>query len=126
MQTDSSAMRTCMASASAVECTATERMPISRQARITRSAISPRFATRIFSNIAPSLDDEKRRAVFDGAAILDEDAPDGPAPRRGNVVHRLHRLDDEERLALLHLRADGHEGFGPRLRREVGGPHHGR
>src|SRR5882672_9462227 len=51
MQTLSSASRTCMASASAVECTATVLMPISRQARWMRSAISPRLAIRIFSNI---------------------------------------------------------------------------
>ena len=55
MQTDSSAMRTCIASASAVECTATDLIPISRAARITRSAISPRLAIRIFSNIGCSL-----------------------------------------------------------------------
>jgi hypothetical protein len=52
MQMASSAMRTCIASESAVEWTATDRMPISRQARTTRSAISPRLAIRIFSNIA--------------------------------------------------------------------------
>src|SRR6185503_7122299 len=51
MQTLSSASRTCMASASAVECTATVGMPSSLQARSTRSAISPRLAIRIFSNI---------------------------------------------------------------------------
>ena len=51
MQTFSSAKRTCKASASAVEWTATERKPISRQARITRSAISPRLAIRTFLNI---------------------------------------------------------------------------
>ena len=51
MQTLSSASRTCMASASAVECTATEGMPSSLQARRTRSAISPRLAMRILSNI---------------------------------------------------------------------------
>ena len=54
MQTLSSAMRTCIASASAVECTATDLIPISRQARITRSAISPRLAIRILSNIGAS------------------------------------------------------------------------
>src|SRR5882724_7644660 len=48
MQTFSSAKRTCSASASADECTATDLMPSSRQARITRSAISPRFAIRTF------------------------------------------------------------------------------
>src|SRR4029079_2184961 len=51
MHTLSSARRTCMASASAVECTATVGMPSSLQARSTRSAISPRLAIRILSNI---------------------------------------------------------------------------
>ncbi len=52
MQTLASARRTCIALASAVEWTATVSMPISRQARMIRSAISPRLAIRIFSNMA--------------------------------------------------------------------------
>ena len=40
-----------MASESAVECTATVAMPSSFAARRMRSAISPRLAMRIFSNI---------------------------------------------------------------------------
>src|SRR6059058_5755899 len=48
MQTASSARRTWSASWSAVEKTATLARPSSRQARIARSAISPRFATRTF------------------------------------------------------------------------------
>src|SRR5687767_14207642 len=51
MQTLSSASLTCMASASAVECTATVAMPSSFAARKIRSAISPRLAMRILSNI---------------------------------------------------------------------------
>src|SRR5215207_9472232 len=51
MHTLSSASRTCMASASAVECTATVAMPSSFAARRMRSAISPRFAMRILSNM---------------------------------------------------------------------------
>src|SRR3954454_13984204 len=51
MQTLSSASRTCMASASAVECTATVAMPSSLHARNTRRAISPRLAMRILSNM---------------------------------------------------------------------------
>src|SRR5438874_12498270 len=51
MQTLSSARRTCMASASAVECTATVAMPSSLHARRMRRAISPRLAIRILSNI---------------------------------------------------------------------------
>src|SRR3546814_9427618 len=44
MHTAWSASRTCMASASAVECTATVSIPISCAARWMRSAISPRLA----------------------------------------------------------------------------------
>jgi hypothetical protein len=52
MHTASSAKRTCSESESAVECTATVEMPSSRQARMTRNAISPRLAMRTFLNIA--------------------------------------------------------------------------
>src|SRR5579862_3339738 len=48
----SSAMRTWRAPRSASEYTATVAIPISRQARITRTAISPRFAMRTFLNTA--------------------------------------------------------------------------
>ena len=51
MHTDSSASLTYFASVSASEWTTTVRMPSSRQARWMRSAISPRLAIRIFSNI---------------------------------------------------------------------------
>ncbi len=51
MHTLSSARRTCIASESAVECTATVWMPISWQARWIRSAISPRLAIRTLSNM---------------------------------------------------------------------------
>src|SRR5215470_17508229 len=50
MQIDSSASRTGSDCASAVECAITVRMPISRQVRMTRSAISPRLAMRILWN----------------------------------------------------------------------------
>src|ERR1700749_4506517 len=72
-QTLSSAKRTCIASASAVECTATVGMPSSRQARWMRSAISPRLAIRILLNNASGLDDHQRLAILHGAARLDED-----------------------------------------------------
>ena len=115
MQTVSSARRTCMASESAVECTATVAMPISRQARWMRSAISPRFAIRILSNISlrragPLLDDHQDLAVLDGRAVGNEDPAHGPAPGRGDRVHRLHGLDDQDRLAL------GDPGAPPRRR----------
>src|SRR5437763_1235824 len=54
MCTASSAKRTTADSASAVEYTATDLIPSSRQARATRRAISPRLAISTFSNTAPS------------------------------------------------------------------------
>src|SRR5690242_751061 len=101
MQTLSSASRTCMASASAVECTATVAMPSSLQARRIRRAISPRLAISILSNItAPvvrkaSFDDDQRLAELDGLAVLDENLRDRAGSRRRNLVHGLHRLDDQ-------------------------------
>src|SRR5580704_1833751 len=99
MQTLSSASRTCMASASAVECTATVAMPSSLQARRIRRAISPRLAMRILSNMSfqgrvansewrivkakiyslfairysPLFNDHQRLAELDRLAVLDQD-----------------------------------------------------
>jgi hypothetical protein len=100
MQIASSAMRTCIASLSAVECTATVAMPISRAARTTRSAISPRLAIRILSNIAPASLDDHQRAPYSTGAVLDEDALDRACLGAGDLVHGLHRLDDQKGLAL--------------------------
>src|SRR6056297_3750510 len=121
MQTLSSAMRTCIASESAVECTATVPMPISRAARMTRSAISPRLAIRIFSNMRALLDDHQRRAEFHRCPVFDEHPLDDTAGPRVDVVHRLHRLDDEQGLAFLDRVADPHERGGGRLGREIDG-----
>src|SRR4029079_14393522 len=80
MHTLSSASRTCMASASAVECTATVGTPSSLQARSTRNAISPRFAIRIFSNIDPAhalLDDDQGFSELDRLGVLEQDLSDG-------------------------------------------------
>src|SRR5215208_6559136 len=110
MQMASSAKRTCSDSASAVEWTATVAMPSSRQARITRSAISPRFAMRTFLNMSGSLrgrlaryDAEERLAELHGRRVRDEDLGDGAVDLALDLVHELHRLDDAERLALLDL-----------------------
>src|SRR5262245_22120961 len=97
MHTLSSASRTCMASASAVECTATVAMPSSLQARNTRNAISPRLAIRIFSNMA-SFDDHQRLAELDRLSVLDQNLDHRAGARCWNLVHRLHRLDDQERI----------------------------
>src|SRR4051812_22719765 len=98
MQTLSSARRTCIALASAVEWTATVLMPISRHARWMRSAISPRLAISTFSNIGEdraSVDDHEKLAELDRLAVADGDLAHRAAARRSNLVHHLHRLDDE-------------------------------
>ncbi len=46
------------------------------------------------------LDDQERLAVFDRLPVLDEDVRDRAGARGGDLVHRLHRLDDEQGLAL--------------------------
>src|SRR5215831_6552474 len=114
MQTLSSASRTCIASASTVECTATVRIPISRQARWMRSAISPRLAIRTFSNITAgtSLDDHEGFAELDRLAVGDQDLLHRAGGRRQDRVHHFHRLDDEDGLALVHAVAGLDEGGG--------------
>src|SRR4249920_708731 len=107
MQTDSSARRTYLASASATECTATVLIPSSRQARWTRRAISPRFAISIFSNMRDSgwavrhgagravlSDYEQWLAVFDRLAVFDQDFLDDATLVSFDFVQQFHRFDD--------------------------------
>src|SRR5690348_12751492 len=102
MHTLSSARRTCMASASAVECTATVAMPSSLAARRILSAISPRLAIRILSNIAGLLDHKEGFAIFDGLAVLDQDRGHGAGSWRHDLVEGLHGLDEQHLVAGLH------------------------
>src|SRR4028119_1715769 len=113
MQIASSARRTCIASVSAVEWTATVLIPISWQARWMRSAISPRFAIRTFS-ISILLDDHQRLIEFDRLAVADEDLSDGPGARGGDRIHHLHRFDDHQGVAFAHLLAGRDERLGAR------------
>src|SRR5215467_11683488 len=102
MQTDSSASRTCMASLSAVECTATVWMPISRQARWIRRAISPRLAIRTLSNIAAGpvlLDDHQRLAELHRLRVVDQHLGDRTGFRCLDGIEGLHRLDDQQGLS---------------------------
>src|SRR5262249_54134284 len=108
MQTLSSARRTCMAPSSTVEWTATVLMPISRQARWMRSAISPRLAMSTLSNTGPLalFDDHQDVAVFDRLLVLDHHLAHDAGARRFNLVERLHRFDQHQGLAFLHPVAD--------------------
>src|SRR5678815_311413 len=126
MHTDSSANRTWSPVASAVECTATVRIPSSRHARMILRAISPRFAMRIFLNIASGgLDAKERLAELHRLAVLHQDLGDLPRLVRLDLVHQLHRLDDAEDLALLHHRAHLDEGRLVGRRRPVEGADEG-
>src|SRR5215470_8961857 len=125
MHTLSSASRTCMASSSAVECTATVAMPSSLHARKTRSAISPRLAIKIFSNM-DSFDDQQRLTKFDRLTVFDQDLDDGSGARRRNLVHRLHRLDDEQGVARVDAAADLDIGARAGLGAAIGGADHRR
>src|SRR5690348_12814999 len=117
MHTASSAKRTCNPLASAVECTATVAMPSSRQARMTRRAISPRLAISTFLNtpslLAPPgpargrptrglcrLDAEERLAELHRLPVLHQDLGHTPRHLGLDLVHQLHGLDDAEHLAL--------------------------
>src|SRR5689334_9366339 len=76
---------------------------------MTRRAISPRLATRIFLNIvferegplSSRLDREQSLAVLDRLAVLGKHLHDLSGDVRLDLVHELHRLDDAENLVLL-------------------------
>src|SRR5687767_1202401 len=105
MQTSSSANRTCSDSRSASEYTATVWMPSSRQARMTRSAISPRLATRTFLTIPV--------AALRGGVLL-ESAPARVA-RAGHALHaqrelaRVRRVEDRALVRDDALRVPVHQ-----------------
>ena len=65
-------------------------------------------------------------AVFDRLRILEQDRRDRAGARRRDLVHRLHRLDDQQRLAFLDRLADLDEGLGVGRRRQIGGADHRR
>ncbi len=83
-------------------------MPSSLQARSTRRAISPRLAMRIFGDHGSGPYSMTTRAspYSTGRASSNENFRDLARARRRDLVHRLHRLDDEQRLAFLDCRAD--------------------
>src|SRR5713101_5804804 len=135
MQTDSSASRTGREAASAVEWAMTVRIPISRQARMMRSAISPRLAMRILWNISPGsaqrlgrsaqrLHQEQRLSELDRLAVLHHHLDDASRDLGLDLVHQLHRLDDAEHLPLLDHVPLGDERGSVGLRRAVEGADH--
>src|SRR5438128_6643250 len=118
MQTSSSAYRTCSASRSASECTATVFSPISLQARMTRRAISPRLAMRTLEIMElpvagarwpersgyrqPGTGNCQRAShphrkqlftVLDRLSILRKDPDDLAIGVAFDFVHQFHRFD---------------------------------
>src|SRR5262249_3758581 len=132
MHTASSAKRTCKEFRSASEYTATVPIPSSLQAQITRRAISPRLATRIFLNIgwrlllAAAPEADQRWPFFSGLPVVRESPQPFPADVRLNLVHQLHSSHNAKRLAGVHVPAHFHERFRPRTRRAVKRSHDGR
>src|SRR5258706_14678970 len=126
MHTDSSASITYFASASASEWIATVLIPISRQARWMRRAISPRLAIRIFSNTVLLLDQKERLPVLDGLAVLHQDRLDRAGEVGFDFVEQLHGLDDAKGLALGHRLADFDKRRGAPRRGPVEGADHRR
>src|SRR5437867_7151666 len=93
MQTSSSAKRTCRELSSATEYTATVLMPSSRQAKIIRSATSPRFAIRIFLNIY--------RRAEQAPPLFWRAEQARPLHWRAEQARPLLRANGEEALAVL-------------------------
>src|SRR5690554_1184741 len=94
-------------------------MPSSRHARITRSAISPRFAISTLLNTSAPLDLEELLAVFDRLPVLDEDLEDRARELALDLVHQFHRLDDAKRAAALDALALLDEGLRRGVRRAI-------
>src|SRR5215471_8555301 len=132
MQIDSSAMRTGRELVSGWEWAITVRMPISRQVRRIRSAISPRLAMRILWNMGAvrplleRLQQEQGLAELDGLSVVDEDLDDAPADLCVDLVHELHGLDHAEGLPFFDGVTLADERSRLRAGGAVEGPDHGR
>src|SRR5258707_15326699 len=96
-------MRTWSASMSAVEYTATASIPSSCSALITRTAISPRFATRTRLNIegraGQRLELEQQLPVLDRLGVADLELQDDAFDLGLPPAPQPHRPEDSERLA---------------------------
>src|SRR5262249_25515117 len=123
MHTASSAKRTCKEFRSASEYTATVPIPSSLQAQITRRAISPRLATRIFLNIggrfllAAGRVPKRRLPFFPGLPFVPKSPHPFPADVRFILVHQLHCFHKEKLLAGAHVPPPFHKRSPPRTRR---------
>src|SRR5512142_1602286 len=120
MQIASSALRTCRADSSAVEYTATECRPMSRQARTIRSASSPRLAISTFC-IGPLAQDGDFLARFHEIVVLDQESIEHAGLIRLDLVEVLHDLHQPDDVSLVDLVALGYVGVGIRVGLSVEG-----
>src|SRR5689334_8781919 len=123
MQIAWSAKRTCELYRSASEYTATVSIPSSLQAQMTRTAISPRLAIRIFLNCA---DGKQSLPVLYRLSVHHQLAFDDARGLRFDLVHQLHRFDDAQDLAGLDALAHPYEWRRARRRALVKRAHDGR
>src|ERR1051326_3895738 len=106
--------------------------PRARQAWITRSAISPRLATKtretlmLFFGLTGGGDDEQGLADLDELAVLPEGFDDLAADARLHRVEDFHDFDQADGRLLVDFRAELNERLRAGLRRGVESPHHRR
>src|SRR5579862_7608989 len=98
-------------------------MPRSLHAEMTRKAISPRLAMRIFLNGA---DRKQALSVLDGLTVLNQLAFDHPGDVGLDLIHEFHGFDDAEHFARLHRFAYLHERRRARRRAFVESAYDGR
>src|SRR4051812_13444628 len=112
MHTARSASRAASPSRSTVETTTTVSIPSARHARTTRTAISPRLATRTrwigvrtgassttdAGSAIAGPDPEQHLFVLDQRGVLGADLDDLARGGRDDRVHQLHDLDDGQLL----------------------------
>src|SRR5262249_61626913 len=75
-----------------------------------------RSGRRPLPRMGASADDDKRLTILDGLTVLDEDRLYVAGLVGLDLVHKLHRLDDAERVTDLDRVADFHERLGARRR----------
>src|SRR5258708_9056429 len=121
MHPASYANRTCSEFRSASEYTATVGIPSSLQAQMTRRAISPRLATRIFWNIGQArrlplaawANPEQRLAILHRLSVLRKDPQHFSPDFILDLIHQFHCFHYAQPLPLTHSCPAPHNTFRP-------------
>src|SRR5438477_11443654 len=88
---------------------------------MTRSAISPRFATKMRLNMISrgGIHEEQRLTKLDRLLVFDQDLDDRAGTFRRYLVEKLHGLDETNDRGWGNARAHLDEGFRARLWRRI-------